>query len=208
MRRPLDVGDFILEEFSYSAFPRGARVLDVGCGSGQQLEALREAGFDAAGVEPCRDAVAELVAKGLDVRPGVAERLPFPDESFDGLICKVVLPYTDERQAVKEWARVLRPGGRVLACFHGAGYYARYLLSGPGAGYRFYGLRSLVNTWWLGITGHRLPGFIGDTIYQSNRRLVRYYREFGFRIERAPASPTYLGKPVFMYQQLCLAPRR
>ena len=144
--------DFILDEFSFSAFPPGSRVLDVGCGSGDQLRMLRQAGLDAIGVEPRRELVDSLVAEGYDVRQGVAEQLPFNDASCDGLICKVVVPYTDERKAVAEWARVLRPGSVARVSYHGAGYYVRYVVDGPGALLRIYGLRALVNTWWYAAT--------------------------------------------------------
>ena len=197
-----DWSDFTLPEFSFSAFPPGSRVLDVGCGSGDQLRMLRQAGLDAIGVEPRRELVDALVADGYDVRAGVAEQLPFSAGSCDGVICKVVVPYTDERKAIGEWARVLRPGGRARATYHGAGYYMRYLEHGPGLMLRVYGLRSLVNTWWYAATNQRLPGFVGDTLYQSTKRLMEYYAQFGLSLERVSPAPRYRGKPVFIYHEL------
>jgi SAM-dependent methyltransferase len=194
--------DFILDDFSYVDFAPGSRVLDVGCGNGEQLESLRRAGFDATGIEPSAGQVDQLIARGFKAIRGVAEQLPVESESFDGIVCKVVLPYTDERKAVAEWARVLRPGGRVRASYHGAGYYLRYLTNGPGLAYRVYAARSLVNTWWYALTRQRLPGFIGDTLYQSTKRLAEYYQEFGFTLERESPSPRFRGKPVFIYHEL------
>jgi SAM-dependent methyltransferase len=194
--------DFILGEFDYCRFPPGSRVLDVGCGAGEQLEALRRAGLGAAGVEPSQELVDRLVARGFDARRGVAEHLPVDDSSFDGLICKVVLPYTDERRAIAEWARVLRPNATVWASYHGAGYYLRYLREGTGLAERLYAMRSLANGWWYAATGRRLPGFVGDTLYQSARRLDRYYRDSGFALQRAWPSPGYGGKPAFIYHEL------
>jgi SAM-dependent methyltransferase len=194
--------DYIVKEFSYTAFPPGSRVLDVGCGSGEQLVALRDAGFDAVGVEPTASLVADLQSRGFDVRQGFAEHLPLEDRSVDGVICKVALPYTDERRAIGEWARVLRQGGRVRACYHGAGYYLRYLREGPGAAVRVYAMRSLANSWWYSATGRRLPGFIGDTLYQSAARLARYYAANSFSLNRSWAAPEYAGKPVFIYHEL------
>ena len=194
--------DFIVRDFSYVAFAPGSRVLDVGCGNGEQLDNLRLMGLDAVGVEADQQLVDALVARGLHAIRGVAEQLPVESQSFDGLVCKVVLPYTDERKAVAEWGRVLRPGGRVRASYHGAGYYLRYLTSGPGLALRAYGARSLINTWWYAATDRRLPGFVGDTVYQSAKRLHEYYRKFGFALERVTPSPTYRGKPVFIYHEL------
>jgi SAM-dependent methyltransferase len=197
-----DWADFALQDFSFVDFAPGSRVLDVGCGGGEQLESLRRAGLDAVGVEPSPALVRDVVARGLHAVQGFAEQLPVESESFDGLVCKVVLPYTDERKAIAEWARVLRPGGRVRAVYHGAGYYFRYLVDGPGLAIRIYATRALVNTWLYAATGRRLPGFVGDTIYQAASRLERYYRGFGLALERSRPSPTYRGKPVFIYHEL------
>ena len=194
--------DFIVEGFSFADFAPGSRVLDVGCGSGEQLEDLRRAGLDPVGVEPSQALVDDGTARGLAVLRGAAERLPIESQSVDGVVCKVVLPYTDERRAIAEWARVLRPGGRVLASYHGAGYYLRYLTSGPGVAPRLYAARSLVNTWWYALADRRLPGFLGDTIYQSGKRLAEYYDQFGFVLERDVPAPLYRGKPVFIYHRL------
>jgi SAM-dependent methyltransferase len=197
-----DWADYIVQEFSYTAFPQGARVIDVGCGSGEQLVALRDAGFDPIGVEPTASLVQDLTARGFDVRQGYAERLPVDDQSVDGVLCKVALPYTDEQRAIGEWARVLRPGGRVRASFHGAGYYLRYLFEGRGVASRIYAMRSLANSWWYSATGRRLPSFIGDTLYQSSARLGNYYTKFGFSLDRSWPAPQYQGKPVFIYHEL------
>ena len=194
--------DYLLHDFNFVAFAPGSRVLDVGCGAGEQLERLLRTGVEAVGVEPSQDLVDRLVGRGLRAVRGEAERLPVESGSFDGLICKVVVPYTDERLAIAEWARVLRPGGRVLAAYHGAGYYLRYLTIGPGLGLRVYGARSLVNTWWYALTNRRLPGFLGDTMYQSMKRLAAYYDAFGLELERATPAPAYRGKPVFLYHEL------
>jgi hypothetical protein len=97
---------------------------------------------------------------------------------------------------------VLRPGAVVRVAYHGAGYYLRYVIGGPRLLLRAYGVRSLVNTWWYALTDRRLPGFVGDTLYQSTKRLSRYYRDFGFALERQLPAPLYHGKPVFIYHEL------
>ena len=181
-----------------TCFPGGARVLDVGCGDGDQLAALREAGLRPVGVEPVRDAARLAASKGLPVVRAQAEALPFRDGVFGGLLCKVVLPYTDERMAVQEIGRVLRSGGRALIYLHGIGYYLRYLLAPDEWRHRIYALRTVVNTWFYRVTGRRFPGGMGDTLFQSVRRMRRYYRNAGLAIQRELPLRRFLGSPVFI----------
>ena len=78
-----------------------------------------------------------------------------------------------------------------------------FRLIGPAAfPFRVYGLRTLVNTWAYATTGRRLPGFFGDTLYQSERRLTRYYRQHGLVLRRRTESKSFLGRPVFLYHTL------
>ena len=134
-------------------------------------------------------------ARGLDVAWAPAEKLPHADSSFDGLICKVVLPYTDESVAIREWGRVLREGGQVRASYHGAGYFLRYALAGADWKERVYGVRSIVNGWLYAISGKRLPGFMGDTIYQSESRLRRHYASSKLELDASFLGRSYLVLP-------------
>jgi len=48
----------------------------------------------------------------------------------------------------------------------------------------------------------RLPGRLGNTLYQSSARLSQYYVANGLEVERETASQTFLGMPVFIYHRL------
>ena len=96
----------------------GARVVDLGCGSGAFTQLLRQAGYSCVGV----DISPKLVAIGRNKYPGLelieadAERLPFARESFDGvLLSALVHHFPDPRGLVAEVRRVLKPGGRFVA---------------------------------------------------------------------------------------------
>lgn len=192
---------YILENYRLE-FDRGSLVIDIGCGYGQQMDELKQQGCLTLGVDLDHSALLHCRNRGLDVTQARAEQIPLKDSSFDGIICKVVLPLTLEDQVLREVGRLLKPGAKCYLICHGAGYYLRYLLFPQSWKYRVYGLRSLVNTWLWALTGYRLPGFLGDTIYQSRRRLEKYYRENGLNLLKDTPSKYFLGFPVFIYQSL------
>ncbi|MDT5061906.1 MAG: hypothetical protein QOH63_2365 [Acidobacteriota bacterium] len=91
------------------------RILDVGCGTGANLELLGKYG-EASGVDVSQDALTFCRARGLEnVRHGEAEKLPFEDGSFDLVTGLDVVEHLDDDVAgLKEMWRVLKPGGRAL----------------------------------------------------------------------------------------------
>ncbi len=92
-----------------------ARILDVGCGTGANLEMLARFG-DAEGVDVSEDALAFCRARGLTrVRVGAAEALPYADASFDLVTALDVVEHLDDDVAgLGEMRRVLKPGGCAL----------------------------------------------------------------------------------------------
>ena len=103
----------------------GSRILDVGCGTGTaevQLSRLRLSQVSLVGVDilPARlkQAVDAARAHNIRVRYAAADgcQLPFRDAMFDSTFCVAVLQHVrDVEGAVGEFARVTKPGGRVLA---------------------------------------------------------------------------------------------
>ena len=103
-------------------FPNG-RVLDVGCGTGVLVQALREAGVRALGVDASGPML--RVMRCGDRGPGtraVSERLPFRNDAFDGVVCVALLHHLADRDAVAstvaDMVRVTRPGGHVVIWDH------------------------------------------------------------------------------------------
>jgi ubiquinone/menaquinone biosynthesis C-methylase UbiE len=100
------------------ALPRGARVIDLGCGSGVFTELLRRAGYASIGL----DISAKLILLGREKYPGLeliegdAENLPFDSESVDGvLLSNLVHHFPDPHRLAAEVRRVLKRGGRFAA---------------------------------------------------------------------------------------------
>lgn len=111
---------------------RGLRVLDVGSGQGIDVAHYARAGARATGIDLTPRHVelarAHLAALGLDaeVVEGDAEALPFPDGAFDRVSSNGVLHHTpDMAAALREVARVLRPGGeaRIVVYNRGSLHY-------------------------------------------------------------------------------------
>src|SRR6266446_2614401 len=91
------------------------RILDVGCGTGANLQMLAEFGV-AEGVDVAAEALEFCRARGLgSVRQGAAESLPYADAQFDLVTGLDVVEHLDDDVAgLSEMRRVLRPGGRAL----------------------------------------------------------------------------------------------
>ena len=94
---------------------RRPRILDVGCGTGANLQMLANYGV-AEGADISPEALEFCRARGLSkVKLGPAEALPFEDASFDLVTGLDVVEHLDDDVAgLSEMRRVLRPGGRAV----------------------------------------------------------------------------------------------
>ena len=93
----------------------GARVLDIGCGVGQVVNRLTQAGYESYGVDVSQPNLerARKISERCQLYDG--KQLPFPDSHFTSAGALNVLEHVDEPEAfIRELARVVEPGGRVL----------------------------------------------------------------------------------------------
>ncbi|HEX6540372.1 MAG TPA: class I SAM-dependent methyltransferase [Ktedonobacterales bacterium] len=102
---------------------RGTRVLEIGCGPGKLLADMVRAGYTCAAVDRSPQMVAaardELREQGLSetdtpVSQADAQHLPFLGESFDTVVSTFPTEYIYAPASLREVARVLRPGGRLV----------------------------------------------------------------------------------------------
>jgi SAM-dependent methyltransferase len=95
--------------------PDGARLLDVGCGTGGTMDRLRDFGevwgldTEPLALELCRE-------RGhTNLVQASATEMPFPDNHFDGIVALDVLEHIDDHEgAAREIQRVLKPGGTLV----------------------------------------------------------------------------------------------
>jgi ubiquinone/menaquinone biosynthesis C-methylase UbiE len=118
----------------------GDRVLEIGCGTGSLLLAVKRSqpGAEVVGLDP--DAAALAIARRKADRAGVrvqtdqgyADELPYPDASFDRVLSSFMfhhLPRAAKEASMREARRVLRPGGRFhMVDFGGPGSRRRGLI--------------------------------------------------------------------------------
>lgn len=111
----------LLERWFNRPLRKEDRVLVVGCGTGAELFAFLQAGCDAVGIDPDREATRIARKKCLQqgfgtgrVQVAAGERLPFGSNAFDIVWCYTVLEHVrDPASCVREMVRVCRPGGHI-----------------------------------------------------------------------------------------------
>jgi SAM-dependent methyltransferase len=105
---PPEAIDWLLPEDAHD-------VLDLGAGTGKLTTRLAERGLAVVAVDPIPEML-ELLSTSLPDTPallGTAEEIPLPDDSVDAVLVAQAWHWFDPERAVKEVARVLRPGGRL-----------------------------------------------------------------------------------------------
>jgi ubiquinone/menaquinone biosynthesis C-methylase UbiE len=108
-----------------------SRVLDIGCGAGQELLPFAMAGSFCVGMDVSPDVgligrklfLKEKLSQRVAFLRSAAEQIPFASGMFDLVICRLAIPYTDNRLALTEMARILRQGGVLLLKIHHARFY-------------------------------------------------------------------------------------
>lgn len=93
----------------------GAKLLDIGCGSGARLQLLRMLGWNAEGIEIDPVAVKRCTSQGLPVRQGSLQQQRFPSAAFDAVIMNHVIEHVaDPGQLLEEICRILSPSGQLV----------------------------------------------------------------------------------------------
>lgn len=119
------------------------RLLEVGCGTGALAERMAsELACDVVGIDQSPRMVQTTRGRGIDARVGDVQQLAFGDGAFDAAVAAWMLYHVaDLDRGLAELARVLRPGGALVAITNGAAHLAD-LWDALGVGYAPSGFRS------------------------------------------------------------------
>jgi SAM-dependent methyltransferase len=172
---------------------KGARLLNVGCGTGGFNALAEEAGAEVWGVDELADAVAIARARmrhGDRALRAMAEALPFLDASFDIVYCYSAIEHVqDAAQSLREMVRVMRPDARLYlhtndkrSCFEG--HYKVFWIPG---------LPLALGRAYLAVRG-RPTAYLGTLRPLSRHQCLRLLHVAGARvIEQVDLG---LGRPV------------
>jgi len=138
--RPMGVYEKIIERLGVE---KGMRLLDVSCGTGNQIKCAEEKGIEAYGID-ISEAVVMLARKKVKCAKRIlladASTLPFKDGYFDLITNFGSLQYySDQEKAISEMARVVRKGGRFCIVVPNGNFPLFYIK--PQLGLRVYGDR-------------------------------------------------------------------
>jgi SAM-dependent methyltransferase len=103
-----------LEEITaeFSPYRQNNRLLDIGCGAGNLLQAARKNGWNAQGLDVSAGAVKHVRGLGFEVFEGELKDAAFPSQHFDVITAAELLEHLfDPQPLLNEVARILRPGG-------------------------------------------------------------------------------------------------
>jgi len=184
------------------------RVLDVGCGAGQEMIPFATRGAECVGIDITHasgifgNRMFAAHYPGTPVRfiTSAAEQLPFTAGAFDVVLCRVSIPYTDNRAALAEMARVVRPGGILLLKTHHLRFYTRKFADGVRRRsplFSLHALRVLVSGAIFHLTGRQpAGGLLLRESFMTERLLKKELDRVGLGIDGElsdsnPFTPSY-----------------
>jgi SAM-dependent methyltransferase len=187
-------------------FAGAQKVMDAGCGFGQwsfELARLNDHVF-AFDLSPVRIELCQTLSnevfpeiRNIDFQIGDLESIPGPDDSFDAVFSYSCIFLADYKKCLREFHRVLKPGGRLYFNTNDLGWYLYNLIDNhnPATDYspRENAIHAIQNTLSYTGTGALTPGHHLIMPYEDTRRELT---DMGFKIIQGGADASInLGAP-------------
>ncbi len=106
-----ELNDFIAQ------LPKGAKVLDVGCGSCRDIEYFKEEGLEVTGIDNSDEMITEAKKEGYEIKKMDVRKLTFKKDTFDGIWCMATLadiPKEDNKKVIEQFYKVLKEKGIIF----------------------------------------------------------------------------------------------
>jgi len=172
-------------------------VLDVGCGAGQELWPFADkykafcVGMD---LEPGAADIFTYSMSKIDDGHRIAfvcgngETIPFRNEAFDLIICRVAIPYMNVERAITEMSRVLASSGRLILTTHRPSFYVqmlRHRLVSEQLRRSLYPIVCIFGSCWYWATGKQARGSFwkGREVFLTKRMLRKELEKVNLRID-------------------------
>jgi len=163
-------------------------VLDAGSGMGQWTHGLSGLNHHVCAIDNSKarlsaagEVLTALGANNVSASQQSVECIAYPEDFFDGIFCYSVIMMTDYQKTVREFYRLLKPGGTVYIGANGLGYYLANLLrprnASPSYDPRAMAARAIERTLEYFADGNRHPG---EQLVIGSRHLARTMAAAGF----------------------------
>jgi len=113
-----EVISFIMSNFSNTIDKSHIKILDVGCGWGNNLKFLNEQGFETHGVDFSMTAVTHCQKYHKNIIHGNLTKLPYKNDTFDSIIDRMSIQHNTKERIniiINEMHRILKPGGKFFS---------------------------------------------------------------------------------------------
>ena len=178
-----EIDIYVFDQLLKGRFDSARAVLDAGCGEGRNLHYLLARGLDCYGIDRVPEAIADIRALAARLAPSVPpdhfvtgeiDALPWPDGTFDAVICSAVLHFARDEahfdRMVGEMWRVLARGGVFvarLASIYPAGTPAGRRVRAPDGAERFVVDAAMLTERTSALGGHLLDPIKTTIVYQQ-----------------------------------------